>query len=115
MGSSVNDKKSYVISGHWDPCDPVFAVLNQETPKDRRVFMTVAIDLVIRKFVIHVVLVCNSIRLECTKVALDMIVNMVLLQVLHVYSGGLWSLLFCFDIAAVLWGIYPRPGYFWYT
>ncbi|XP_050733709.1 rab GTPase-activating protein 1-like isoform X2 [Eriocheir sinensis] len=48
MGSSVNDKKSYVISGHWDPCDPVFAVLNQETPKDRRVFMTVAIDLVIR-------------------------------------------------------------------
>lgn len=49
MGSSVNDKKSYVISGQWDPCDPVFAVLNQETPKDRRVFMTVAIDLVIRK------------------------------------------------------------------
>ena len=49
MGSSVSDKKSYVISGHWDPCDPVFAVLNQETPKDRRVFMTVAIDLVIRK------------------------------------------------------------------
>ncbi|XP_063875224.1 rab GTPase-activating protein 1-like isoform X3 [Scylla paramamosain] len=48
MGSSVSDKKSYVISGHWDPCDPVFAVLNQETPKDRRVFMTVAIDLVIR-------------------------------------------------------------------
>lgn len=49
MGSSVNDKKSYVISGHWDPSDPVFVVLNQETPRDRRVFMTVAIDLVIRK------------------------------------------------------------------
>ncbi|XP_042229532.1 rab GTPase-activating protein 1-like isoform X2 [Homarus americanus] len=48
MGSNVNDKKSYVISGHWDPSDPVFAVLNQETPRDRRVFMTVAIDLVIR-------------------------------------------------------------------
>ena len=55
MGSSVSDKKSYVISGHWDPCDPVFAVLNQETPKDRRVFMTVAIDLVIRKSDIGVV------------------------------------------------------------
>ncbi|KAG0721039.1 Rab GTPase-activating protein 1 [Chionoecetes opilio] len=48
MGSSMSDKKSYVISGHWDPSDPVFAVLNQETPKDRRMFMTVAIDLVIR-------------------------------------------------------------------
>ncbi|XP_068203529.1 rab GTPase-activating protein 1-like isoform X4 [Palaemon carinicauda] len=48
MGSNVNDKKSYVISGHWDPADPIFDVLNQETPKDRRVSMTVAIDLVMR-------------------------------------------------------------------
>ncbi|XP_071518028.1 rab GTPase-activating protein 1-like isoform X2 [Panulirus ornatus] len=48
MGSNVSDKKSYIISGHWDPTDPVFVVLNQETPRDRRVFMTVAIDLVIR-------------------------------------------------------------------
>nr|XP_045587198.1 rab GTPase-activating protein 1-like isoform X2 [Procambarus clarkii] len=48
MGSNANDKKSYVISGHWDPTDPVFVVLNKETPRDRRLFMTVAIDLVIR-------------------------------------------------------------------
>ena len=51
MGSNTNDKKSYVISGHWDPADPIFDVLNQETPKDRRVSMTVAIDLVMSKFI----------------------------------------------------------------
>ncbi|CAL4092407.1 unnamed protein product, partial [Meganyctiphanes norvegica] len=48
MGSSGTDKKSYVISGHWDPADPAFVVLNDETPKDMRVFMTVAIDLVMK-------------------------------------------------------------------
>ncbi|XP_053631032.1 rab GTPase-activating protein 1 isoform X3 [Cherax quadricarinatus] len=48
MGSNANDKKSYVISGHWDPSDSAFVVLNRETPRDRRIFMTVAIDLVIR-------------------------------------------------------------------
>lgn len=47
MGSSGTDK-SYVISGHWDPADPAFVVLNDETPKDMRVHMTVAIDLVMR-------------------------------------------------------------------
>ncbi|XP_042874491.1 rab GTPase-activating protein 1-like isoform X2 [Penaeus japonicus] len=48
MGSNANDKRSYVISGNWDPTDPVFTELNQETQRDKRVFMTVAIDLVMR-------------------------------------------------------------------
>ncbi|KAK4318251.1 hypothetical protein Pmani_010736 [Petrolisthes manimaculis] len=48
MGSGGGqNKRSYVISGHWDPMDGVFVGLNQET-RDRKVFMTVAIDLVIR-------------------------------------------------------------------
>lgn len=47
MGSGGGqNKRSYVISGHWDPMDGVFVGLNQET-RDRKVFMTVAIDLVI--------------------------------------------------------------------
>ncbi|KAL4219350.1 Rab GTPase-activating protein 1 [Mactra antiquata] len=37
----------YSITGHWDPTESSFAVLNTETPRDTRVFMTVAIDLVI--------------------------------------------------------------------
>jgi hypothetical protein len=32
MGVS-NDNKAYVISGHWDPSDPNFQILNTETPK----------------------------------------------------------------------------------
>ncbi|CAI9717836.1 rab GTPase-activating protein 1-like isoform X1 [Octopus vulgaris] len=46
MGNS-NDGKSYIISGHWDPTEPSFAVLNSETEKDNRVFLTIAVDLVI--------------------------------------------------------------------
>ncbi|XP_052788930.1 rab GTPase-activating protein 1-like isoform X2 [Mya arenaria] len=37
----------YVITGNWDPTEASFAVLNTETPRDTRVFMTAAIDLVI--------------------------------------------------------------------
>ncbi|XP_078605656.1 rab GTPase-activating protein 1-like [Branchiostoma floridae x Branchiostoma japonicum] len=46
MGNSA-DGKSYLISGNWNPSDPQFVVLNTETPKNTRVFMTIAIDLVI--------------------------------------------------------------------
>ncbi|XP_050389744.1 rab GTPase-activating protein 1 isoform X1 [Patella vulgata] len=42
-----SDGRSYTISGHWDPTEQCFAVLNTETPKDTRVFLTVAVDLVI--------------------------------------------------------------------
>uniref|UniRef100_A0ABM0MLF5 Rab GTPase-activating protein 1-like n=1 Tax=Saccoglossus kowalevskii TaxID=10224 RepID=A0ABM0MLF5_SACKO len=44
MGCS-GDSRSNVISGEWDPAG--FEVLNTETPKGTRVFMTVAVDLVI--------------------------------------------------------------------
>lgn len=40
--------EEYCISGHWDPTEQCFAVLNTETTKDTRVFLTVAIDLVIQ-------------------------------------------------------------------
>lgn len=42
-----SDQRSYVISANWDPTDPSTKILNTETPKDTRVFMTVAVDLVI--------------------------------------------------------------------
>ncbi|XP_044261828.1 rab GTPase-activating protein 1-like isoform X1 [Tribolium madens] len=37
-----------LISATWDPTEPSFEALNQETPKDVKQFMTVAVDLVIR-------------------------------------------------------------------
>ncbi|XP_070581659.1 rab GTPase-activating protein 1-like isoform X2 [Ptychodera flava] len=45
MGDN-NDGKT-MISGEWDPRDPSFEVLNTETTKGTRAFMTVAVDLVI--------------------------------------------------------------------
>ena len=44
-----NNKSSYVISGHWDPNEPVFGLLNRESSKEiNSVYMTIAVDLVIR-------------------------------------------------------------------
>ncbi|XP_066994263.2 rab GTPase-activating protein 1-like isoform X2 [Anabrus simplex] len=48
MGSGTGDKQCYIISGHWDPADPAFEALNVETPRDGRMYITVAVDLVIR-------------------------------------------------------------------
>ncbi|KAG1665850.1 Rab GTPase-activating protein 1 [Nymphon striatum] len=48
MGSSEDLENSYIVCGFWDPTDPVYEVLNTETPKDTRVYLTVAVDLVIK-------------------------------------------------------------------
>uniref|UniRef100_T1J7L1 Rab-GAP TBC domain-containing protein n=1 Tax=Strigamia maritima TaxID=126957 RepID=T1J7L1_STRMM len=46
--TSAGDPKSYFVTGVWDPCDPIFEILNVETPKDSRIHMTLAMDLSIK-------------------------------------------------------------------
>ena len=47
MGKSASDSKSYLISAYWNPREPSFHILNEETQKNMRVYLTIALDLVI--------------------------------------------------------------------
>uniref|UniRef100_A0A158R5T0 PID domain-containing protein n=1 Tax=Syphacia muris TaxID=451379 RepID=A0A158R5T0_9BILA len=41
-----NDNKNYIIEAVWNPHAQSFEVLNTETPRETRVFMTVAVDII---------------------------------------------------------------------
>ncbi|CAL2052799.1 unnamed protein product [Caenorhabditis brenneri] len=42
-----SDSAVFIIEAHWDPRVHMFEVLNTETPRETRVFMTVAVDVIV--------------------------------------------------------------------
>lgn len=49
MSSGAGENLVVSISGQWNPLEPAFKSLNVETPRDSKIFMTVALDLVIKR------------------------------------------------------------------
>uniref|UniRef100_A0A146LJE7 Rab GTPase-activating protein 1 n=2 Tax=Lygus hesperus TaxID=30085 RepID=A0A146LJE7_LYGHE len=49
LGSDKGDNGNcFVISGQWNPKEPALNRLNMETPREEKIFLTVAVDLVVR-------------------------------------------------------------------
>ena len=49
MGTLAGERCSYAVVGLWDAGDPNLSQLNQETPKELPLMVSIGIDLVIGK------------------------------------------------------------------